>query len=57
MTITEAPAEGAAATGAPPAVIKVIVDPLSGLGVDHVPMPPSPLNLWNEIPAAQGGSQ
>jgi aerobic carbon-monoxide dehydrogenase large subunit len=57
MTITEAPADGAATTGAPPAVINAIIDPLSGLGVDDVPMSPSPLNLWNAIPAAQGGSQ
>ena len=51
--------------GAAPAVINAIVDALSGLGVDDVPMPASPLNVWNAInnarrqdgSAAQGGSQ
>jgi aerobic carbon-monoxide dehydrogenase large subunit len=43
--------------GAAPAVINAIVDALSGLGVDDVPMPASPLNVWNAIQAAQGGSQ
>ena len=41
------------------------VDALSGLGEDDVPMPASPLNVWNAINnarrqaggAAQGGSQ
>ena len=47
MTITEAPPElGATIIAAP-----------SGLGVHDVPMPASPLNLWNEMHAAQGGSQ
>jgi aerobic carbon-monoxide dehydrogenase large subunit len=57
MTITEAPTEGTATTGAPPAAINAIVDALSGLGVDDVPMPASRLNFWNAIHAAQGGSQ
>jgi carbon-monoxide dehydrogenase large subunit len=43
--------------GAAPAVINAIVDALSGLGVHDVPMPASPLNVWNAINAAQGGSQ
>jgi carbon-monoxide dehydrogenase large subunit len=51
--------------GAAPAVINAIVDALSGLGVHDVPMPASPLNVWNAIhnagrqagSAAQGGSQ
>ena len=51
--------------GAAPAVINAVVDALSGLGVHDVPMPASPLNVWNAISnarrqggsAAQGGSQ
>ena len=43
--------------GAAPAVINAIVDALSGLGVRDVPMPASPLNVFNAINAAQGGSQ
>jgi carbon-monoxide dehydrogenase large subunit len=43
--------------GAAPAVINAVVDALSGLGVHDVPMPASPLNVWNAIQAAQGGSQ
>jgi carbon-monoxide dehydrogenase large subunit len=43
--------------GAAPAVINAVVDALSGLGVHDVPMPASPLNVWNAINAAQGGSQ
>jgi aerobic carbon-monoxide dehydrogenase large subunit len=35
--------------GAAPAVINAIVDALSGLGVRDVPMPASPLNVWNAI--------
>jgi carbon-monoxide dehydrogenase large subunit len=38
--------------GAAPAVINAIVDALSGLGVTDVPMPASPLNVWNAISAA-----
>jgi hypothetical protein len=57
MTITQAPAERAAMTGAAPAVSNANVEALSGLGVDDVAMPTSPLNFWNAIPAAQGGSQ
>ena len=36
--------------GAAPAVINAIVDALSGLGVRDVPMPASPLNVWNGDP-------
>ena len=43
--------------GAAPAVINAIVDALSGLGVRDVPMPASPLTVWNAINAAQGGQQ
>ena len=56
MTITEAPPELGATISAPPDVINAIDAP-SGLGVHDVPMPASPLNLWNEMHAAQGGSQ
>ena len=35
--------------GAAPAVINAIVDALSGLGVRDMPMPASPLNVWNAI--------
>jgi aerobic carbon-monoxide dehydrogenase large subunit len=35
--------------GAAPAVINAIVDALSGLGVRDVPMPASPLNVWNTL--------
>ncbi|MEX2628059.1 MAG: xanthine dehydrogenase family protein molybdopterin-binding subunit [Ilumatobacteraceae bacterium] len=46
--------------GAAPAVINAVVDALSGLGVRDVPMPASPLNIWNAINNArtdQGGPQ
>ncbi len=39
--------------GAAPAVINAVVDALSGLGVRDVPMPASPLNVWNAINHAQ----
>ena len=41
--------------GAAPAVINAIVDALSGLGVHDVPMPASPLNVWNAIQTASAG--
>ncbi len=41
--------------GAAPAVINAIVDALAGLGVRDVPMPASPLHVFNVIRAAQGG--
>jgi len=53
----EDPALLAGTIGAAPAVINAIVDALSGLGVHDVKMPASPLNVWNAIHAAQGGSQ
>jgi carbon-monoxide dehydrogenase large subunit len=40
--------------GAAPAVINAIVDALRGLGVTNVPMPASPLNVWNAIQSAAG---
>jgi carbon-monoxide dehydrogenase large subunit len=43
--------------GAAPTVINAIVDALSGLGVRDVPMPASPLNVWNAINNASGGTQ
>jgi aerobic carbon-monoxide dehydrogenase large subunit len=42
--------------GAAPAVINAIVDALSGLGVTDMPMPASPMTVWNRIQAAQAGS-
>jgi carbon-monoxide dehydrogenase large subunit len=54
--IGEAGTIGAAST-----IINAVVDALSGLGVRNVPMPASPLNVWNAINAARtnpnGGSQ
>ncbi|MFT3854071.1 MAG: molybdopterin-dependent oxidoreductase [Ilumatobacteraceae bacterium] len=38
--------------GAAPAVINAVVDALRGLGVNDVPMPASPLNVWNAIQSA-----
>jgi aerobic carbon-monoxide dehydrogenase large subunit len=44
--------------GAAPTVINAIVDALSDLGVRDVPMPASPLNVWNVIQSAtNGGAQ
>jgi carbon-monoxide dehydrogenase large subunit len=42
--------------GAAPAVINAVVDALSGLGVRDVPMPASPLNVWNAINAARSAN-
>ena len=42
--------------GAAPAVINAIVDALSDLGVRDVPMPASPLNVWNTIRSARSTS-
>jgi carbon-monoxide dehydrogenase large subunit len=39
--------------GAAPAVINAVVDALSDLGVTDVPMPASPLTVWNTIQKAQ----
>jgi carbon-monoxide dehydrogenase large subunit len=39
--------------GAAPTVINAIVDALADLGVHDVPMPASPLNVWNAIQAAR----
>jgi carbon-monoxide dehydrogenase large subunit len=43
--------------GAAPAVINAVVDALAGLGVRDVPMPASPLNVWNAINNSTGGAQ
>jgi carbon-monoxide dehydrogenase large subunit len=46
--------------GSAPAIINAIVDALSDLGVTNVPMPASPLTVWNTINNARnnsGGSQ
>ena len=42
--------------GAAPCVINAVVDALSGLGVTDVPMPASPLNVWNTIQTATNGA-
>lgn len=41
----------------PPAIINAVVDALRPLGVDEVPMPASPQNVWKAIQAANGGAQ
>ncbi len=38
-----------------PAVVNAVVDALRHLGVDDVPMPASPQNVWSAIRTAQGG--
>jgi carbon-monoxide dehydrogenase large subunit len=48
--------------GAAPAVINAIVDALSHLGVRNIPMPASPMTVWNAIRSAttnpvNGGTQ
>jgi carbon-monoxide dehydrogenase large subunit len=40
-------------TAAPPAVINAIVDALTPYGVLHVPMPATPLAVWQAIEAAK----
>jgi carbon-monoxide dehydrogenase large subunit len=39
--------------GAAPTIMNAVVDALSGLGVHDVPMPASPLNVWNAINRAR----
>jgi len=41
------------AIGSPPAVINAVVDALSDLGVDDVPMPATPQAVWRAINAAR----
>lgn len=40
----------------PPAVVNGVIDALRHLGVDEVPMPCSPQNVWRAIRDAQGGA-
>ena len=42
----------AGAIGAPPAVINAVIDALADMGVDDVPIPATPQNVWNAIRAA-----
>jgi len=42
--------------GSAPAVINAVVDALTGLGVTNVPMPASPLNVWNAMQSAQSNT-
>lgn len=42
--------------GSAPAIINAIVDALSDLGVTNVPMPASPLTVWNTINNARNNS-
>ncbi|MEZ5114902.1 MAG: xanthine dehydrogenase family protein molybdopterin-binding subunit [Candidatus Nanopelagicales bacterium] len=46
----------AGAIASTPAIINGIVDALRHLGVNDVPMPASPENVWRTIQAAQGGA-
>jgi aerobic carbon-monoxide dehydrogenase large subunit len=39
-----------------PAVINAVVDALRHLGVEEVPMPASPRNVWEALEAAKGGA-
>jgi carbon-monoxide dehydrogenase large subunit len=43
--------------GAAPCVMNAVVDALSGLGVQDIQMPASPLNVWNAIQQAQANHQ
>jgi carbon-monoxide dehydrogenase large subunit len=40
--------------GAAPCIMNAVVDALSGLGVQDIQMPASPLNVWNAIQQATG---
>ena len=37
-----------------PAIVNAVVDALRPLGVNDVPMPCSPMNVWQAIRAAKG---
>ena len=39
-----------------PAIMNAVIDALRHLGVDDVPMPASPQNVWNAIRSGQGGA-
>ena len=43
--------------GAAPCVMNAVVDALSGLGVQDIQMPASPLNVWNAIQEANATNQ
>jgi carbon-monoxide dehydrogenase large subunit len=45
----------AGAIGTPPAIINAIIDALAPLGVEDIPMPATPLAVWQAIQAAGGG--
>ena len=44
----------AGTSGAAPCIMNAVVDALSGLGVQDIQMPASPLNVWNAIQQATG---
>ncbi|MQX37053.1 xanthine dehydrogenase family protein molybdopterin-binding subunit [Roseospira navarrensis] len=46
----------AGAIGSPPAIINAIIDALGPLGVDDIPMPATPLAVWQAIQDAKGGT-
>jgi carbon-monoxide dehydrogenase large subunit len=46
----------AGAIGSPPAIINAIIDALAPLGVDDIPMPATPLAVWQAIQDARGGT-
>jgi carbon-monoxide dehydrogenase large subunit len=46
----------AGAIGTPPAIINAIIDALAPLGVDDIPMPATPLAVWQAIQDARGGT-
>jgi aerobic carbon-monoxide dehydrogenase large subunit len=39
-----------------PAVMNAVIDAVRHLGVDDVPMPASPRNVWEALEAAKGGA-
>lgn len=45
----------AGAIASPPAIMNAVIDALRPLGVNEVPMPASPRNVWEAIQAAQVG--
>jgi carbon-monoxide dehydrogenase large subunit len=40
--------------GAPPVVIKAVIDALSPLGIDRIDMPATPSKVWQTIQSAKG---
>ena len=47
----------AGAIAAPAAVMNAVHDALAPLGVSHVPMPATPLNVWQAIQARRGNGR